>query len=751
MGLKWQSSFTSNLGLSCSLLIYAKDYSGTAIDITLAGTPVIQTWEKDDAQAPIKGCSLDINIVSDGTSLSIADFTSDEDDFFKVEFKVGGSMKFTGYLVQDDYSELIVDFTHEINLKATDNLGLLKNVTLLDCAIKNGEQTTTTYTIEQIDPSQIRINGVHVTTLKNGQYITIGGGTVLDGTYELKTWWLTSVLGIDRTYIVFETNLDGTLVGTTSADITIVDPVNLDDKIKVSDLLHLCIKNANLSLKYRIYGDLQADDAPNARLLDNLYLQPTTFKNSKDFESCYSVVEKILSRFKFTLFQAEGFWNIMRWDELKISNTVSFRTYDADFVYESASTIGAEYEFGFEEESYPEAGLSYSLDRPLAVVKETFNYKNPSNLIHNINFYEIGQLISTTVSGDKTIYDYDAAGWAAGEWWTSGGNGVVTGTAQRLIRVIKDSEDNEVERYLVAKGGGNGTLIQIESNRVEVREGDKINFSYDVRCDSSGEKYGWRYFYTLLLTHNTFVPNAADDSIVKDDGSWGTALPAAGLIGYNYPSAAGGSGWRDWTTISKETLVVPHDGVIILKLVHVHLAPGSTGETHYKNINFEVIRSIDGNGKVIGHEHKNHRILNLNNSEEKEIYVDETTSNAIGGTFFLESMTGPLRDLAKAWIYNGDTFDNLGKITTLERMFLRSVSRRKLEGSIYNLTANSLFLSMLSVMKYALYPDLRFVWGKFTIDYKRDKASGTLFEILNTTEDFDTFVSIYSFRYLTNK
>lgn len=84
-------------------------------------------------------------------------------------------------------------------------------------------------------------------------------------------------------------------------------------------------------------------------------------------------------------------------------------------------------------------------------------------------------------------------------------------------------------------------------------------------------------------------------------------------------------------------------------------------------------------------------------------------------------------------------------------MFLRSVSRRKLEGSIYNLTANSLFLSMLSVMKYTLYPDLRFVWGKFTIDYKRDKASGTLFEILNTTEDFDTFVSIYSFRYLTNK
>ena len=91
-------------------------------------------WQEDDPLAPIKGSTLTINLTTSG-GLSLLDFYSDNDNEFNVKLTgddVSGTpiTLFDGYILQDDCSEVQVDFIHTITLTASDNLGTLKDITL---------------------------------------------------------------------------------------------------------------------------------------------------------------------------------------------------------------------------------------------------------------------------------------------------------------------------------------------------------------------------------------------------------------------------------------------------------------------------------------------------------------------------------------------------------------------------------------------------------------------------------------------
>lgn len=66
--------------------------------------------------------------VTRNVSTPIEAFYSEEDDEFKCKFYEENELRFEGFLVQDDCSELMADYVHEITLSFTDNLGLLKDV-----------------------------------------------------------------------------------------------------------------------------------------------------------------------------------------------------------------------------------------------------------------------------------------------------------------------------------------------------------------------------------------------------------------------------------------------------------------------------------------------------------------------------------------------------------------------------------------------------------------------------------------------
>jgi len=746
MGLKYQSSFTSHKGLSCSLEIHAKDYSGDTIDIVLHENAVVHSWLTDEPKPAIKGSELTISIVNFGegiTALPITDFMASEDDFFKVIFKVGSDTKFEGYLVQDDYSEIIVDYPHEINLKATDNLGLLKDIPLGDAAITNGSQTVLPgLTIEQTAPDILKVTGTFLVSEK--VVLIVDSGTALDGQYAVKTWQHTG----GDTFITFESPMNGTVVGSMTATITHILPIDLSERMLLSELIALCFKATNLPLGIRVYGTIYPDGADDNRLFDNVEITPESFLSGTKWSSCYEVIDRIVGRLGYTLLQAEGFWNFVRWDELRLhANEIPGKLYDSDFVYDSDITLENVFVTGFEQDTFPEEGLAYTVQRPLKFDQETFNYRNPENIIRNIDFTEVGELLSTTTDGTDTIYDYRMVGWEQGFEWTTGGNGYIGSTAERIIRVRIDVDGNEKERWGVIRGT-NGMIDSFacaQSNGVEVRPGDRVKYSFDFKTSVSQPGNVNNNFRVNLLTTLNPVPRSANNRYLGSDGKWNVTGP---FILHNTPA---GDNTNQWHSVSVESDSVPFAGLIIVKLAQCCNSPFTGKETHYKNIRFEVIRQISGSQKIIGHEHTSRQLLNIKNSQSDEIYVDSSPSNAIAGTLFLETFTGPVQDLVTTWNYNGDAYDKLGHITTRDELFWRRIPRLKLEGYLYQLEQDDKILSALSVMTYTQFSGSQFASGKLSIDYRQDKASLTMFEMYNSSEDDDDLNEIYGFHYLYEK
>ena len=114
---------------SYTLSIYEKNYTGGASRVNCSGTPAIHTWTKDEEFKGIRGSQLAVNLINEG-NLPLTRFYSEEDDTFQVQLIQGSKILFIGYLVQDDCNEDLVDYSHNISLSFTDNLALLKDVTI---------------------------------------------------------------------------------------------------------------------------------------------------------------------------------------------------------------------------------------------------------------------------------------------------------------------------------------------------------------------------------------------------------------------------------------------------------------------------------------------------------------------------------------------------------------------------------------------------------------------------------------------
>lgn len=742
MGLKYLAEFDSDKGLECRLEIHAEGYSGSVIPIILTEQAVNQNWPTDEPKPAVRGCELSISILNEDESLPIRDFISEVDNFFKVVYEVEGDVKFEGYLVQDDFEEILVDYPHEINLKATDNLALLKDVSLGDAAVDFGNIVPLAVTLEQTDTNKIRLTGI--VTHSTGLIVEIDTGTALDGRYQTKTFQYDPVGGL-WTDVWFETDLNGTVVGSMAATYTQYQAIDLTQRMLLSDVLGLCLKATDLPLNIRVYGSIYPEGADDSRLFDNTYITPESFLSGETWSSCYDVITKIIGRLGFTLFQSEGDWIFIRFDDLKRhANAIPGKSYNSDFEYTGMMSLNNEFTTGFDEDIYPEEGLSHTFVRSLKFDRETFNYRNPENIIKNIDFTELGELVDTDTVGADTLYKYRMAGWNVGFEWNTGGTTYVSSNAERLIYVLIDPDGNEKERYGVILGNsGFDDYACAQSNGVEVRAGDRVKYSFDYKTNVSQPGNVNNYFRVNLLTTLNPVPRSSNNRYLASDGKWNETGP---IILNNVPA---GDNTNEWHSVSVESEPIPTTGLIFVKLAQSVGGSSSTKETHYKNLRFEVIRQAGGSQKVIGHEHTSKQLLNIKNTQEDEIFVDVSPSNAIAGTLMLHTFTGPVRDLVTTWNNNGDTYRNLGHITTEDELYYRKVTRLKLEGTLWTLLQEGRLLSPLAILSYAQFTDKWFVFGKMSIDWRHDKVNCTMYELYEEGEP--DLVEIYGFKYLYEK
>lgn len=130
--------------------IWQDGYSGEVIEVEASDNAASISWETSDNNLlnPIKSLQADIAFLS-SESFSLSSFYSNTDQSFRLDIycdtlhtgEYANKLLFTGFIIQDESGEEWSDIVHYIQLKATDNIGLLKDITLDKCTFSSGTGT----------------------------------------------------------------------------------------------------------------------------------------------------------------------------------------------------------------------------------------------------------------------------------------------------------------------------------------------------------------------------------------------------------------------------------------------------------------------------------------------------------------------------------------------------------------------------------------------------------------------------------
>lgn len=743
MGLKYTGSFDSIRSNSRYLVnIYQESYTGDPITVILGATPVVQEWQEDDPLAPIKGSTLTINLTT-SNGLSLLDFYSDNDNEYLVRLigdDVGGSstVLFEGYILQDDCSEIQVDFVHTITLTATDNLGTIKDINLGRAAELFGDVTTLSSVSCVFNPAgPYIVIDVATWDVQPGQTFTI------DGT----TFTMAANLGqIDLTYtgwcIQIVEEIPTLVIGT--FDITYREIVSLDGYIPLITFIKLCLRATYLSLPLSVINHITPTDGDlfvstgETRMLEDVTLLGNTFLKNNEYMSCYDVLEIIMKRFNMSCFQSLNSWWVVRYPDLFLDyqegeTLVDYYKYDATtFAFDDKYTINKS--FIIAANNYVETGLLKSIIRPYRRTLETFNYVQPEDLLCNSQFTDLGPLVTQNTSGGNTFRYYEAPCWT-----------LYNGTGSPFyIRTVTNSGNEETERTIIVDNTGFA-----QSENIILEEGDIFEFSFNIRTDFSTGS-GFNYYFIIPITDGTTT------LYLDNNGNWSSTLSPFTLT-YSTPGNA-----QDWNLVTKKGKV-PFDCVLNIVL------NGTVGINYWKDLRFTLTWQVAGQGQIKGHSHTASQSRTLNNNNDVEIFIDNSERSSISGTLFLTTQTGILQDKCTTWKFGygyntgvpSNVYQNLGQVITSTYMFQRYIPRTKFNGNLLNIRNANGVLSNLAIFSNEFTgPSLhnKMLLGSIAIDYKNDTAEFTMWEVFNRTistpaDNFTEFESylyniLYQFNYL---
>lgn len=711
-GIHYKAVFQDVGGNNLSLEILKKDYSGEVFDLFLGASPVIHQWETDDCAAPIRGSSLKIGIINKDNLTPLSSFYSIEDDAFLVKLFNDNQLLFIGNLVQDDCSEELVDFTHEIQLSANDNLGLLKDVALDKTEILSNNYNQFPAAVSTYGNAFYVIVPYYFQILA-GDQITITGDPLINGTYKI-----TSVIyngGNSYTLYVSTTPRAGFYYATT---MRITKQFNLLEKQTLATIVMMCLRSTGLELPTSIYTRLHENSQVEINsFFEQTLINPQSFlKNSTDYDDCYSVLQQIMQAFNCSVFQAKGKWNIIRWDELRNDdNNIAGYEYDSNFNLTSYPDLPDLLEAGRGEDIYAKTGLIKKLNRPLVSILRTFNYKYPAQLLRNYDLKQTGGLLReyTTGSGDdlKKIKEYSLI------WWEKAGFPALFYPGDYFIRVTYDSLDNELERVIVANG-------YCRSFPIEVNEGDVFKFSFQCRTqDSQPGPLSWVFY--VELTDGVNKRRFMNPALTSGLPMW---RPAGGFV-YQVRTGDNSDNWQS-VEIDCTKYPLPFTGILYVYLQPLDLS-GPLHESYYKDLRLDYSAKINESTKIIGQTHLISQDLNIKNKEELDINIDDSPRNAISGTLFLNELTGIVQKRTSLWGYSALDSRRLNEVVEQDEIKWRNQTRTILEGDMYS---KNDILSVLNIHEYTYFPELYLIWGRLEIDYKAQKYSGTLYEKWNKNE-----------------
>ena len=749
-GLRYTADFDSLAigALNFTLNIYKNNYVGSTDTITLSGSPAVQEWQDDDPFKPIKGCTLTMGIINKG-DVSLLDFYSDNDNEFYVEllWNSTGETLFKGFVLQDDCQEVLLDYAHVISIVATDNLGLLKDISLGEAARFQGPPSTKTGILIEasaVFTNQFFTSDTRIAVLRPGEQFTIENGAYA-GTYNLISLGYNSITFVYT--LVVSTSIP--FAAPYSADITWNDDIPLTGYVSLLSLVKICLKSTNVVAGLKVMSEIYPVGGTTGRWLDDTYVLGETFLQDGAYMNCYEVLEKIMARFYASCFQAHGEWYIVRYGEtFKINtssptpNAFNGYAYDEDFVFQLDYFENVTMSVGFGPKRF-ETGLLSSITRPLQLVRETFNYVQPEDLLKNANLDEEGALLNEYTSGGNTVREYELKYWY--DYDLSPGP-----HKQRLLVVITNTATgDEVDRYCLVQGPGFASALAAQSTPIEVGKNDVITYQFDYRTDVSQPGVVGTVFAIR-------INDGVSRSYLNNNGEW------LNVLGY-VNNVLSGDNTNQWHTVEMTSRPIPYDAILHIFLAEATANPAD--ETHYKNFSLSITNSISGLTRVIGHVHTESQFNDLKNEESNQIFIDNSPKSSIAGTLFLESVTGLLRDKCTEWTYTGApiVFNRLGELTTGEKLFTQYIAKTKYNGTLLTISDASRMITNFQIFTLPSYFPSQYNWlvpGSMLVDYRNNLCEVTLYDIAfndiiayDSWQMFEDFLNarLYEFRYLYEK
>lgn len=545
----------------------------------------------DDLFKPIRPFLAEIQIVTNSSNVSVEDFISDQDTDIEVRFWFGSGLGiyWTGFVLQDDFSESYENNNHILTITASEAIGSLKDKNLSN-------------------------NGVEI-----------------------------------------------------------INPIH--------PLLYLeyCLQDTSKPLvNYTIINNLYHTSMTNtlpSTCLNQCKIDPRTFEKSpREYDDCYTVIEKINTSFNQTLFQYENKWVILRLEELYTNGNI--RGYDKfsgiNILFDKRFDI----EVGTTSEVKPiQPQMLRFINRKPKETIVKFDFERLEEVIRNSSFSR-GALTTTY----PTYKEYEIDNWTLyfgnpitktpvtyanavrSEIYTSNVGPIV----DNYITIPQDNISPPTDDFILG------------SEPIDVNFGEKARFKVDT-------KYLYNASTPDKLAYVYLIGNTGINYSLTNLGKWVATTPLLQTVFMNFNNEVL---YTEWNTIEIETDPLPDNGVLYVYLV----CPGNffvSGQTRFfKNFEFEILNRLDGSQVGLSAvESKFIKTANIKFNNNYDLYLSDFISESYKGLIYESDGTTPTNFEWYRYRFSGER-NSFRKQNAITYWSHDRYDRDKIDATFFGLTWN---------------------------------------------------------------
>lgn len=568
------------------------------------------------------------------TETDFSTFAFGEDDQWYVtvyNLDSGGNedeLIFNGFLVMDDSQSAFLPNPVIVELTATDNIGRLKTVPLLDTSTnKNpkGVFSLATYFRWALAPTGLNLPMNFVCSLTP---VYSGSST----TYAVTTQ-TSFVANQQQFYVPLAASNDFFTLG---RKILVTDTA-LNNKLLTITGRLFNITNIVITVAETLSDELNVQATfTDAGIFENCYLDAKTYETEIDVsEDCYTVLEKISKAFNCFLSQHDGEWWIESFDELRFDYKRVFH-YSSDGILEWIDQTSADYtkNIGRGLDIYPrDAAGIVQIRRPQKSYSRKYLFQIPKEIPCNSDFsrgdilYNLGteryntegNLITNPNDFASTDIIYNVSGYTI-DCWTyvkePYNPDTLTNPPDQTPYIKKYYlNDTEEQRFTVIPVDNDDQSLFSEPFRVSLN--DKINLSIDFRgfyqlLDIPSGTFKDYYNVWLDADDGTNWTLGMEGKWYQSDASWST-----NIVGIQIPFTNRPFDETKFNAVPVKSQPCPRSGKI-----YIGINNSAVEDIDFNNFSLEYLPFSNGSyQKFSGIQGTFSQDLNLKDSTEEQIYI----------------------------------------------------------------------------------------------------------------------------------